>query len=708
MIRLERYDAIAHLVLDMPDRGANVWNQESLDAVGQCIADYASDEALKGLVIRSAKSSFLAGGDLEQIEAIATGGRSAEELHARGGELAELLRRIETCGKPVVAAINGAALGGGYELCLACHHRVMADHPRAQVGLPETQLGLIPAGGGTQRLPRLVGVQTALGVLMEGKSFPAAKALKMGLVDQLCPPDQLIETAERWLADSPVSIQPWDQKGFKVPGGDMEGSAKNTMMVATAMFQAKTYGNYPAGTAILSCIAEGLRLPIDAAFEVEKRYFVSLLLDPVAGAMVRTLFLDLEAAKKGARRPKSVGDLPLDCIGVIGAGLMGGGIALEAARKGLEVIIIDRSVEEASKAHAYVQRFFDRRIKRRRATQEECDAVKARIKPSADYADLKTAQLVIEAVFEDRATKAKVSSAAERHTTDDAVIASNTSTLPITGLAEAVDKPEQFIGLHFFSPVERMALVEIIRGEKTDERTLALALDLVARLGKVPVVVNDARGFFTSRVFGTYITEGVGMLTEGIAPALIEQAGRMSGMPMPPLALADEVGLALMHQVGEQTKADLGDAYQANAATPVLNQLVVEAKRIGKSGGAGFYDYPSDGDKHLWTGLNERFELAADQPKVEHLIQRFLTTQALESVRCVEQGVMIEAADIDYAAIMGWGFAPYTGGPLTMIDNEGLPEFVARCDQLAARYGERFTPPQLLRDLAQSGQSLRG
>ena len=706
-MRLEDHGSVAHLVLDMPGRAANVWNQESLAQFSEYLEQFRSNSQFKGLIITSAKSSFLAGGDLDQIQAIASGNQSAQELYEHGGALAQLLRRLETCGKPVVAAINGAALGGGYELCLACHHRILSDHPKAVVGLPETQLGLIPAGGGTQRLPRLVGVQTALGVLLEGKSFAGRKALKMGLVDQVVGSDELLTKATEWLETKPTATQPWDQNGFSVPGGDMEGSAKNTMMVATAMFHAKTFGNYPAGTAILSCVAEGLRLPIDSAFEIEKRYFVSLLLNPVAKGMVRTLFLDLEAAKKGARRPEGVGELKLDCIGVIGAGLMGGGIALEAARAGLRVIVIDRSVEEAAKAHDYVQRFFDRRIKRGRATQEHCDAVKAKIELHSDYAQLEPAQIVIEAVFEDRAVKAKVSRMAEENTSSDTVIASNTSTLPITGLAQAVDNPKRFIGLHFFSPVERMALVEIIRGEQTDDQTLAYALDLVARLGKVPVVVNDARGFFTSRVFGTYITEGIGMLTEGISPVLIEQAGRISGMPMPPLALADEVGLGLMHQVGIQTKADLGDAYQANEATPVLEELVVNRSRIGKAGGSGFYDYHEGGEKNLWLGLTDLFETKETQPKIEELIQRFLSTQALESVRCIEQGVMIEAADIDYAAIMGWGFAPYTGGPLTMIDTIGLPEFVSRCDQLALDHGDRFEPPQLLRDLAEQGQKLR-
>jgi 3-hydroxyacyl-CoA dehydrogenase/enoyl-CoA hydratase/3-hydroxybutyryl-CoA epimerase len=694
---------IATLLMDMPDRSANVWNQQSLDSFKTCLELFIQDDSLSGLIISSAKKSFLAGGDLEQIKSIASGQQSAAELHAKAGALSELLRRLETCGKPVVAAINGTALGGGFELCLACHHRLIV--PSAKVGLPESQLGLIPAGGGTQRLPRLIGVQGALGLLMKGNSLGAEQALKVGIVDAIVDDDELLDAAADWLRQNPQAKQPWDGRGFEVPGGDMSGSGRNTIMVATAMFQAKTFGNYPAGTAILSCIAEGLRLPMDAALAVEKRYFVSLLLDPVAGAMVRSLYLDLEAAKKGARRPSQVAPNTVTDLGIIGAGLMGSGIALVAARQGLNVVVIDRSDEETAKAHVYVDRFFAKRIAKGRATQDEAEAVKGRIRLSTDYAALSDSQIIIEAVFEDRQVKAQVSAAAEA-AAPNAVIASNTSTLPITGLAKAVSKPQSFIGLHFFSPVERMALVEVIRGEETSDEALAMALDLVAKLGKVPVVVNDARGFFTSRVFGTYITEGVGMLSEGVAPALIEQAGLMSGMPMAPLSLADEVGLSLMHQVGQQTKADLGDDYKANAAAPVLAALV-EQGRHGKANSSGFYDYPESDAKRLWGNLGDLYPSSVDQPSVEGLKKRFLYTQALEALRCVEEGVMVEAADVDYAAIMGWGFAPFTGGPLSMIDQLGAAKFLEECEYFAATLGERFEPPALLRELAKNGNKLR-
>lgn len=702
-MKLQTKGDIATLLMDMPGRNANIWNRQTLDSFSTCLEQFAEDDSLKGLIITSAKASFLAGGDLEQIENIASGQQNAAELHAKSGALSELLRRLETCGKPVVAAINGTALGGGFELCLACHHRIIV--PSAKVGLPESQLGLIPAGGGTQRLPRLIGVQDALGLLMKGNSLGAKQALKLGVVDAIVESDGLLGAAADWLSGEPQAKQPWDRRGFEVPGGDMTGSARNTIMVATAMFQAQTFGNYPAGKAILSCVAEGLRLPIDAALLVEKRYFVSLLLDPVARAMVRSLYLDLEAAKKGARRPSGVAPNSITDLGIIGAGLMGSGIALVAARSGLNVVVIDRSLEDTAKAHAYVDRFFGKRIAKGRATQADADAVKARIVLSTDYADLSESQIIIEAVFENREVKAQVSAAAES-AAPGAVIASNTSTLPITGLAKAVSKQQNFIGLHFFSPVERMALIEVIRGEKTSDETLAMALDLVAKLGKVPVVVNDARGFFTSRVFGTYITEGIGMLGEGVAPALIEQAGLMSGMPMAPLGLADEVGLSLMHQVGEQTKADLGDDYKANAAAPVLAALVQEG-RHGKAKSSGFYDYSENGGKRLWAKLAELYPSSAQQPSVDSLKKRFLYAQALEALRCVEEGVMVEAADVDYAAIMGWGFAPFTGGPLTMIDQLGAAKVLQECEHFANTLGERFEPPALLRELAKSGGKLR-
>ena len=699
-------DGVITMTWDMPGRSQNVFNQESMDALDAAIDEAAGDDACVGIIITSAKKAFIAGADLSMLSALTEAGKSADELTATAGGLSTILRKLETCGKPVVAAINGTALGGGYELALACHHRILADHPKIKVGLPEATLGLLPGAGGTQRLPRMIGVQASLGLLMEGKQLRPEKALKAGMVDALAAPDELLAKAKEWILANPEhSKQPWDQKGFSIPGGGMdEGKTLQTLMVANAMFAAKTYGNYPAGKAIMSCLFEGLRTTLDAGLIIETRYMVDLLLDPTAGAMIRTLFLNLTDANKLVRRPEGPEKRVPTKIGVIGAGLMGAGIAYVAAKQGIDVVIIDRDLEKANGAIAYATSKLDKAIARKRSTEEKKAAILARIHPTADYADFDGCQLVIEAVFEDRDIKAKVTQAAEAVIAPDAVFGSNTSTLPITGLAEASSRPENFIGLHFFSPVERMALVEVIRGEKTSDECLAWALDGMQALGKTPIVVNDARGFYTSRVFGTYITEGSEMLAEGIAPALIENAGKASGMPMPPLQLADEVGLGLMYQVGIQTRKDLGDAAPTNASQPILEELVTKHDRTGKRSGRGFYEYSEDG-KRLWSGLRDMFAAKADQPTADELIERFLYTQALETARCMDQGILLAAPDADVGAVMGWGFAPWTGGPLSYIDRIGAAEFVRRADELAAAHGDRFAPPPLLRQMAAEGKS---
>lgn len=704
MIRIDRNDGIVTWTIDMPGRSQNVWNQASLDALQAAIGDLG--EADRGVIITSGKAAFVAGADLDALQAMVDGDQTAEELTAGAGALGDLLRAVETCGKPVVCALNGTALGGGFELALACHHRIAADDRRIKFGLPEATLGLLPGAGGTQRLPRMIGVQKSMPLLLEGKHLTPEKALKTGIIDAVVPGDELLAAAAAWIDANPEAhTNPWDTKGFTVPGGGMEdGKTLQTFMVASAMFNAKTHGNYPAGRAILSCLFEGLRTTLDAGLLVEKRYFVSLLLDPTAGAMIRTLFLSLQEANKLARRPEGVDKLSLTKVGVIGAGLMGAGVAFSASKAGMDVVVLDRSDEQAQNAIAYATTRLDKAISRKRSTEEKKAAQLARIHPTSDYADLAGCQLVVEAVFEDRGVKAKVTQAAEAVLGPDAIVASNTSTLPITGLAEASSRKGNFIGLHFFSPVERMPLVEVIKGEQTSDQCLAWALDFVQALGKTPIVVNDARGFYTSRVFGTYITEGMAMLAEGIAPALIENAGKMSGMPMPPLGLADEVGLALMHQVGVQTAKDLGELAPDNPSQPILTRMVQEHDRAGKRSSAGFYDY-GEGGKALWPGLKELFPTSEAQPTAEEIVERFLFTQALEAARCMDQGVLLAAEDADVGAILGWGFAPYTGGPLSFIDRIGAADFVSRADELAERYGDRFTPPQLLRTMAADGAS---
>ena len=699
-------DGVITMTWDMPGRSQNVFNQGSMDALDAAIDAAVGDPRCVGIIITSAKRAFIAGADLEMLSALTGAGQSATALTATAGALSRILRKLETCGKPVVSAINGTALGGGFELCLASHHRILADDPRIKVGLPEATLGLLPGAGGTQRLPRLIGVQASLGLLMEGKQLRPDKALAAGIVDAVVPAADLLAAATAWILANPDHVkQPWDRKGFAIPGGGMdEGKILQTMMVASSLFAAKTYGNYPAGKAIMSCLYEGLRTTIDAGLIIETRYMVDLLGDPTAGAMIRTLFLSLTDANKLVRRPAAPPKRPPTRIGVLGAGLMGAGVALVAAKRGIDVVVLDRDADKAAGATRYATEKLDRDIARKRSTEDKKAAALAHITTTADYADLAGCDLVIEAVFEDRDVKAAVTKAAEAVIGPDAVFGSNTSTLPITGLAEASSRPEQFIGLHFFSPVERMQLVEVIRGEKTSDQALAWALDGIQALGKTPIVVNDARGFYTSRVFGTYITEGSEMLAEGITPALIENAGKASGMPMPPLQLADEVGLGLMYQVGIQTKKDLGDAAPSNASQPILEQLVMQHDRTGKRSGRGFYDY-SDGGKRLWPELGTLFARKAEQPTVEDLVERYLYTQALEAARCMDQGILLAAEDADVGAVMGWGFAPWSGGPLSYIDRIGAANFVARADELAAALGDRFTPPPLLRQMAASGGS---
>ncbi|MFT6399603.1 MAG: 3-hydroxyacyl-CoA dehydrogenase/enoyl-CoA hydratase/3-hydroxybutyryl-CoA epimerase [Bradymonadia bacterium] len=697
-------DGIALLTIDTPGRSANVFNRESMAAIDAAIERVTTDDAIKGAVVTSGKKTFIAGADLEAVRELAFGPKDPAVLAESTASLGKLLRKMETCGKPFVAAINGAAMGGGLELALACHYRVVADTPAAKVALPEAQLGLLPAAGGTQRLPRMIGVQASLGVMMEGKPFSPAKALKAGIVDQVVPADKLIEASRAWILGGGEGVQPWDKKGFAVPGGDSKvKSSLNTFMAATAMFNDKTYGNYPAGLAILSCVYEGLQTNFDTGCIIENRHFVALLCDPVSGNMVRTLFLSLEDANKLARRPKGIEKTAVKKLGVLGAGLMGAGVAFVSAKAGMDVVLLDRDQAAAEKGKAYTAKRMDKAISRNRATDADKEALLAKITPTTDYADFADCDLIIEAVFEDRDIKAAVTKKTEAVVSANCVFGSNTSTLPITGLAEASNRPNNFIGVHFFSPVERMPLVEVIRGKETSDECLAKTLDYVQQIGKTPIVVNDARGFYTSRVFGTYVTEGIAMITEGIEPALIENAGKMCGMPMPPLGLADEVGLGLMHQVGIATKKDLGDDYKANPSTPVLAFLVEDNERVGRKVGKGFYDYAEDGSRSLWSGLSEKYPVAAKQPSADDLNRRFLYVQALETARCMEQGVLLAPEDADVGAVMGWGFAPFTGGPLSLIDTVGAATFVEQCDDLAARFGERFEVPQILRTMAADG-----
>lgn len=702
-------DGIATITWDMPGRSMNVMNDGSLGDFVSCLDKAFADDAIKGVIVTSGKKDFVAGADLEMIQRMCFGPKDARALTDNAAHFQKILRRMETGGKPFVAAINGTALGGGLEICLACHYRVAADNPRAQLGLPEVKIGLLPGAGGTQRLPRMIGAQAALPLLLEGKSLDPKAALAAKIVDEVVPADDLLAAAKRYLLGTPRKAQPWDDKGFKQPGGPVHGPGGMQMFTfANAMLHKTTKGNYPAPKAILACVYEGLQVPIEAGLRIETRYFVSLLLGSVAGNMVRSLFINAQEASKLSSRPKDVPRSDAKKITVLGAGMMGAGIAYVSAMAGIEVVLIDADQASAEKGKAYSQNLLDKAVAKGRMAEAKRDQVLGLITPTTDYAHVKGSDLVIEAVFETREIKADVTKKAEAMLAADAIFGSNTSTLPISGLAEASVRPENFIGVHFFSPVDKMPLVEIIMGAKTSPVARARAMDYVQKIKKTPIVVNDSRGFYTSRCFGTYVSEGIEMLAEGIAPAIIDNVGAATGMPRGPLELSDDVALDLAYKVRSQTAKDLGDKYIATAADPLIAKMVTELGRFGRKNGKGFYDYPETGPKRLWQGLAEIVpqKITEGSPElIEEVRKRLLYRQAVEAARCMEEGVVMAAADADVGAIMGWGFAPWTGGPISLIDTVGVAKFVEECDRLAQKYGARFAPPQLLRDMAAKGET---
>jgi len=699
-------EGIALVVIDLPGRPMNVVTPEFQSELAAAIDRIAGDASIRGAVLTSGKAgSFIAGADLKEILQQFDRGVTAAEGAKLSQQLSGLLRRLETCGKPVACAMNGLALGGGFEVALACHYRVLAAD--ASVGLPEVGLGLLPGAGGTQRVPRLIGIEKAGPILLAGQPVKAADALKLGLVHAVAAPNEVVATARRWLLETPRAVQPWDEKGFRVPGGagPSAAHAARSFTAGTAVTAQNTQRNYPAALAILSCLYEGTQLTIDAGLRIESKYFGQLMADPVARNMVRTLFINKGAADKLARRPDGVDKSKVRKLGVLGAGMMGAGIAHVSAAAGIEVVLLDTSIEQAQKGKRHSETLLQKSLQRGKLSQEQVDAQLARIQPSADFADLADCELVIEAVFESRAVKAEATRKAAAVMAKGAIFASNTSTLPISGLAEAFPRPQDFIGLHFFSPVDKMPLVEVIMGRETAPATLARALDYVAQLRKTPIVVNDSPGFYTSRVFASYVQEGVLMLEEGIQPALIENAARAAGMPIGPLAVGDEVTLELQLKAIEQNIADgQMQSPQLPRVVAVLRKLVLEQQRIGRRSGAGYYDYPAEGPKTLWPGLASLFPASVQQPAVQELRQRLLCIQALEAARCFETGVLTHPADADLGSILGVGFPAWTGGTLSFIDTIGLPAFVAECDRLAGLYGPRFQPSDGLRARAASGQ----
>ncbi|WP_321396562.1 3-hydroxyacyl-CoA dehydrogenase NAD-binding domain-containing protein [Emcibacter sp.] len=703
-------DGIALLAIDVPGKSMNVITQDFMSDLEGLIGKISSDDNVKGAVITSAKpAGFVAGADLSMMLEMtsAVDKISREELFDKAFGLSRILRALETCGKPVAAAVNGVAMGGGLEIILACHHRVVADNPKIKLALPEVMVGLLPGAGGTQRLPRLMGIQMALPYLLQGKNMTPQQALGSGVIQEVVPADQIVAAAKKWILDGGKAEQPWDNKKFKIPGGQgvYDPNIVQTFIGAPAMTKKETKGKYPATLNILSCVYEGHQLPMDKALVVECKYFADLILGDVAPNMIRTLFVNKQAAEKGVRRPKGQPEMKTKKLGMLGAGMMGAGIAYVSAMAGIEVVLLDMTQEAAEKGKSYSTGLLEKAVKRKKMSQEKADGILGLIKPTTDYADLEGCDLIIEAVLEDVDVKAGVTAKTEAVVPESCIYGSNTSTLPITQLAKASKREDQFIGIHFFSPVDKMPLVEIILGKNTGDVALAKAMDYVAQIKKTPIVVNDSRGFYTSRCFSTYVQEAANMVAEGVKPALVENCGAYSGMAVGPLAVADEVSLELSYHVGMATKKALGDNYVAQPSDKVVETLYKELGRKGKKNGHGFYEYPEDGKKYLWPGLSEHFPIQDDQPDPEEVTKRLLYRQAIEVIRCLEEGVLMAPEDADIGAIFGWGFAPWTGGPLSMVDTIGVKKFCEEADKLANRFGPHFTPPALLRKKAEKGEN---
>jgi 3-hydroxyacyl-CoA dehydrogenase / enoyl-CoA hydratase / 3-hydroxybutyryl-CoA epimerase len=714
-------DGIALATWDMPGRSMNVFTNAVMDDLHQVIDAVVADPAIKGCVIVSGKDNFSGGADLTMLQGL---GQAFEALKAEQGEEAAMrhffeesrrltlvFRKLETCGKPFAAAVNGICLGGAFELALSCHYRVLSDDTKTRVGLPEIKVGLFPGGGGTQRVARLMQTGDALQMLFKGEQIRPLMARNMGLVHEVAAKDEIVAKAKAWIAAGGSAVAPWDQPKFKAPSGKVYSPAG--MMIwppANAIYRRETHDNYPAAKAILASVYEGLQLPMDQALRVESRYFAKILRSTEAAAMIRTLFLSMGELNKGARRPKDVPATAVRKVGVVGAGFMGAGVAYVSAQAGLEVVLVDQSIEAADKGKAYAHKLVTDQINKGRAKTADRDTLLGRIQASADYADLAACDLVIEAVFEDPAVKAEVIAKVEAVIRPETIFASNTSTLPITGLAKTSARPQQFVGIHFFSPVEKMMLVEIIKGDQTGDAALATALDYVRAIKKTPIVVNDARGFFANRCVGAYLLEGHTMLNEGIPAAMIENAGRQAGMPVGPLSLTDEVAVDLALKIVKATEAQLGADSIDPAQKALLSTLVEGEGRLGRKNRRGFYDYPEGAPKRLWPGLADLQASKVDPDSVDfdELKQRLLVVQALEAARTVGEGVVTDPREADVGSILGFGFAPFTGGALSYIDFMGAQTFVTLAQGLETKHGPRFAVPQNLLDMAARGGTFYG
>ena len=714
-------DGVAVITWDVKEKSMNVLSLEGWDELDALIDDALADNAVKGVVITSGKDTFAGGMDLNVIAKMKQGAGENPAQGLMDGLMRShgILRKIERAGmdaktskggKPIAAALPGTALGIGLEIPLACHRIFVADNPNTKIGLPEILVGIFPGMGGTTRLVRKMGAMAASPFLLEGKLSDPAKAKSAGIVDEVVPGDELLLRAKDWVLNATDAdiVKPWDQKGYKMPGGaPYHPAGFMTYVGASAMVHSKTQGVYPAAKALLSAAYEGAMVPFDTALKIEARWFTHVLMNPSSEAMIRSLFIYKQALEKGANRP-ALDDQTVKKVGVLGAGMMGAGIALVSAMAGIEVVLIDQAQASAEKGKAYSEAYLDKGIARKKVTAEKKEAVLALITATTDLEALKGADLIVEAVFEDPAVKAEITAKVEAIVGDDCIFATNTSTLPISDLAKASVRPEQFIGIHFFSPVEKMMLVEIIKGRETGDRAVAKALDYVRQIRKTPIVVNDARFFYANRCIIPYINEGMRMVAEGVAPALIENAAKLVGMPLGPLQLVDETSIDLGVKIAKATRAAMGEAYPDGAVDDVIFWMADEG-RLGRKTGSGFYAYDDKGKRTgLWEGLATKYPASAQQPNLIEVQHRLLFAQVLEAVRALEEGVLEDIREGDVGAILGWGFAPWSGGPFSWLDMIGAPYAAERCDELTAKFGARFATPALLRDMAETGDAFYG
>jgi 3-hydroxyacyl-CoA dehydrogenase/enoyl-CoA hydratase/3-hydroxybutyryl-CoA epimerase len=709
-IRYEKDSAnIVTITFDQPGSPVNTLGAEWEAAFAEALARLAAErEAIAGVILASAKSTFLAGADLKGMLALKA--EDAARVYEQIERVKRNFRTLEKLGRPVVAAINGTALGGGWEVALAAHQRICLDQSQIQLGLPEVTFGLLPGAGGVTKMVRLLGLQASMPYLLEGKLFGPREAAKLGLVHELAlSPEDLMSRARAWIAANPSPKQPWDDEKYRIPGGGPSNPAVGQMLaIAPAMLAEKTRNLYPAPEAIMACAVEGSQVDFDTAMRLESRHLARLMVGQNAKNMITGLFFNMNAVRGGISRPKGPAKWSPTKVGILGAGMMGAGIAWANASRGIACVLKDVDAARAEKGKGYSAKLLDKQVKQGRRDEASASQVLSLISPSARYEDLKGCDLVIEAVFEQRELKAQVTREAEPLMASGGVYASNTSTLPITGLASASAHPDRFIGLHFFSPVDKMQLVEIIKGKKTSAETLARAFDYVQRLGKLPIAVNDSRGFFTSRVFATFVMEGCAMLAEGIPAPVIENAGKQAGMPVGPLAVIDETSLALSVHVLEQTRADLaaeGKTYVAQPGEEVVERMVREFKRAGRAGGGGFYEYPAGGPKFLWPGLKQHYEKPGTPWDLAELKDRLLYRQAIETARCLEERVLTSVHEANIGSIFGIGFPPWTGGALQFINSVGPAAFVTRAKVLAKKYGPRFAAPKIVRNKAKSSEA---